>query len=205
MQQRGSTFARLTAKGAARVAQYDRYQLTVSKIYEGELPPADAKRLWEATRTPQFLKAMEPRPYQPERTEGDVFFLSLRTGGTENTRAGVLDTAPDALRHLAAELLALPPKLKESKLAHAFLRGAPIEPKRLAQLRQAKQLYFLAGPDASTELQPALNCARQNLRDFCALDQKLYDQLLARAAPRHEFVLTAENQGYQIILFQAAK
>jgi hypothetical protein len=57
----------------------------------------------------------------------------------------------------------------------------------------------------ASDLHPVLDCAGKNLRDFCALDQTHYDQLLARAAPLHEFVWTVGQTGYQVILFQAQK
>jgi hypothetical protein len=169
--------------------------------YEGKLAAADVPRLFarihEAFRLPKYRNDYDRRLVY----EGDGFYLAIRShNGKVKEMFGNLETRPDEVRSLFADLRESWKNLKEVTAEYAYLTSRPIEKDRLRLLRKKYGVDLTRIESLPAALQSLLIPVVTQSLNFYPLTQPQYDQLRAG-----KLAITYKDKGYELSLFPSAK
>jgi hypothetical protein len=180
-----------------------RYQLLFQAknvgAYEGVLQEAEVQRLFARVRVAFSLPKYRKDYDRGLVYESDGFYLALWShNGKVKEMFGSVETRPDEVRALVAEMSDWWKKLSEVPPAYAYLTSRAIEKDRLKLLRSK----YRVGPTAIESLPAALQAflipAVTQPLNFYPLTQAQYNQLKAG-----KLAMLYKGAGYELSLFRS--
>ena len=191
--------------GDVRTFRFSPNLLEVVLLKRGTVPLAAADGLFARVDAAGFRAAPAHQSFAGSGLEeGDPFHFVIDgdvDGETARSCSGLEHKAPDPIRGLIGELLALEGRLEETPLAEAYLWSEAIPTERLQRLREAGRVSFTTLQELPAELRPVVQPSLHRRRDFRPIGREQHDSLLEWCSPGREIFVAQEERAHQLTLF----
>jgi hypothetical protein len=193
----------LRRDATSRAVRYAPSRLSVLGVHDGQAPARETAAIFAKVHAPSFRRFSGKHFTGAGLSTGDQFHLltlSPSTGAIEET-LGFVPDAPEPVRGVVADLLALPARLPSAPMAPAYIRSTDVPPSRLSELRAAPQSRLVPLGAFPPDLQAVLAQAVARPRQFFEVSRGQYDLLLSRRSHGNEVILTHGSRAHQLALF----